>query len=81
MKYIYDIVFYNVLFVPDIWVNLISVKCIESSGNKVIFENGLVQIINKFGQTIIVGKRENNLYYLDMKMLLKMHLLLKYRRI
>ena len=61
-----DIEFYDVLFTPNLAVNLISVTRIESNGFTVIFKNGLVSILDKNDNVLITGKRINGLYYLDL---------------
>ncbi len=56
---------YNVLFIPNLKTNLLSVRKFESAGLKVVFENGCVHIFEKSGDVFLKGMRLNNLYYLD----------------
>lgn len=49
----------NVLYVPDLRKNLLSVKKLEISDMKILFENSHVKLINKDGQLVGLGKREN----------------------
>jgi hypothetical protein len=56
---------YDVLFIKDLKTNLISVKKFEADGNKIVFANGCVTILDSKGSLIATGMRMNNLYYLD----------------
>lgn len=55
---------YNVLFVPNLSCNLLSVSQLESNGKSVLFQNGKVKILDKEGNIIAEGVKENGLYCL-----------------
>lgn len=57
--------FYNVLFIPGLQENLISVKRVVSLGNEVVFSSGGVIIRDKFGEVIARGSCIDGLYFLD----------------
>uniref|UniRef100_A0A1Y1MQF0 Endonuclease n=2 Tax=Photinus pyralis TaxID=7054 RepID=A0A1Y1MQF0_PHOPY len=56
----------NVLYVPNLKRNLLSVKKLEMSGIQVVFMNGLVKFINN-NNVIGIGKR-NHLYEISFKL-------------
>lgn len=56
----------NVLYVPDLRKNLLSVKKLEMFGLKVVFEEGNVKILDRNGILIGLGKRQN-LYEISFK--------------
>lgn len=49
----------NVLYVPNLRKNLLSVKKLEMSNMKVIFENGFVKLFDKNMKQIAIGERKN----------------------
>lgn len=49
----------NVFYIPNLRRNLLSVKRLEMSNIKVLFENAQVRLISKEGRLIGIGKREN----------------------
>uniref|UniRef100_A0A8D8G2M5 Copia protein n=2 Tax=Culex pipiens TaxID=7175 RepID=A0A8D8G2M5_CULPI len=54
----------KVLFIPDLSVNLLSLRKMGESGLKVVFYNGTV-IVENAGQTVAVGKQSGKLYCMD----------------
>lgn len=54
----------KVLFIPDLSVNLLSLRKMEESGLKVVFYNGTV-IVEDAGQIVAVGKQSGRLYCMD----------------
>lgn len=54
----------NVLYIPDITANLLSVSCIVDQQNHVKFAENGCYIYDKFGVMIASAPRENNLYRL-----------------
>lgn len=58
----------NVLYVPNLRKNLLSVKKLESSNITVIFENNKVKLLDKNRKIIAIGKR-NNLYELNFEVI------------
>lgn len=58
----------NVLYVPDLRKNLLSVKRLEMHNIKVIFENACVKLVDKNVGLIGLGKR-NNLYEITFQFL------------
>ena len=55
----------NVLFVPELNCNLLSVSTFEKKGFKVTFENGQCNV-TKHGEVYIQGKLINNVYEVDL---------------
>ncbi|UYV63799.1 hypothetical protein LAZ67_2005665 [Cordylochernes scorpioides] len=55
----------NVLIVPEIEGNLLSVGRIEKLGNNVIFENGNVKVLNQQGELLVKAPRNGNTYYIE----------------
>jgi hypothetical protein len=53
----------NVMYVPDLRSNLLSVGKITDKGSTVIFENNKVYILDKDGKEIMIGQKRNHLYY------------------
>jgi hypothetical protein len=53
----------NVMYVPDLRSNLLSVGKITDKGSTVIFENNKVYILDKDGKEIMIGQKRNYLYY------------------
>jgi 23S rRNA-/tRNA-specific pseudouridylate synthase len=53
----------NVMYVPDLRSNLLSVGKITDKGSTVIFENNKVYILDKDGKEIMIGQKINHLYY------------------
>lgn len=56
---------YNVLFIPGLQENLISVKRVVSLGNQVVFFNDGVIIKDRSGEVIARGSCIDGLYFLD----------------
>lgn len=56
---------YDVLFIPNLEENLLSVRKINSMGKRVTFQDGEVRIENK-GEVIAEGRDENGLFCVDM---------------
>jgi 23S rRNA-/tRNA-specific pseudouridylate synthase len=54
----------NVMYVPDLRSNLLSVGKITDKGSTVIFENNKVYILDKDGKEIMIGQKRNHLYLL-----------------
>lgn len=54
----------DVEYVPEMSVNLLSVRQMTLKGNKVIFENDKCQIFNKSGELLATAKAFDNLYKL-----------------
>uniref|UniRef100_A0A6V7IJ77 Retrovirus-related Pol polyprotein from transposon TNT 1-94 n=1 Tax=Bracon brevicornis TaxID=1563983 RepID=A0A6V7IJ77_9HYME len=54
----------DVLYVPDLRLNLLSIGKICDNGYKVVFEKNGVSMIHKELNTIIDGERRNGLYFL-----------------
>lgn len=57
---------YNVLFIPDLQSNFLSVSKMESSGFSVVFEKGSVSVKSQSGEIVLQGKQVNGLYSLDL---------------
>ncbi|UYV70601.1 hypothetical protein LAZ67_7003642 [Cordylochernes scorpioides] len=55
----------NVLIVPEIEGNLLSVGRIDKLGNTVIFENGNVKVLNQQGELLVTAPRNGNTYYIE----------------
>ena len=57
----------NVLYIPNLWCNLISVSCITKSGLRFIFDEETCEVINKEkNQVLLTGKViKNGVYVLD----------------
>jgi hypothetical protein len=53
----------NVMYVPDLRSNLLSVGKITDKGSRMIFENNKVYILDKDGKEIMIGQKRNHLYY------------------
>lgn len=53
---------HDVLYAPNLGVNLLSVSKITDKGNTVIFENDRAEIINKKGKKILEVNRKGNIY-------------------
>jgi hypothetical protein len=53
----------NVMYVPDLRSNLLSVGKITDKGSTLIFENNKVYILDKDGKEIMIGQKRNHLYY------------------
>jgi hypothetical protein len=58
-----DVNLNNVMCVPDLRSNLLSVGKITDKGSTVIFENNKVYILDKDGKEILIGQKRNHLYY------------------
>ena len=58
--------FCDVLVVPMLTMNLISLQKIESNGHKVIFEAGQVIIKNKNDEIWMTGQKKDALYFLNL---------------
>lgn len=54
----------NVLYVPDLRTNLLSVSKITNKGYKVIFDEKSVKVIDNDGKIQLVAPRVNGLYYI-----------------
>lgn len=59
---------YNVLFVPHLNRNLISVRAFDDVGYKVAFSDRSCTVYNTNDQAILMGTRYNNLYLLDVSL-------------
>lgn len=57
----------DALFVPDLRTNLLSVGKITDKGYRVIFEKDSAEILDDKGNTLLVAKREDGLYYIKTK--------------
>ena len=57
-----DIIIQNVLFVPTLIKNLLSVSTLEEKGTSVMFKNHICTIINKQNEIVCKGKKINNTY-------------------
>lgn len=57
---------YDVLFIPELSANLLSVSRIESTGKSVVFKQNGVEILDQNGCLLISGRRINGLYVLDL---------------
>lgn len=60
-----NITLYNVLYVPKLTCNLLSVSQLESTGKSVIFKNGHVTILDEDGTVIAHGNKSNGVYCLN----------------
>ena len=54
----------DVLYVPQLGYNLLSISALEKHGFRINFWKGIVEI-SRDGTSVAVGKRAKNLYYLD----------------
>jgi hypothetical protein len=50
----------NVMYVPDLRSNLLSVGKITDKGSTVIFENNKVYILDKDGKEIMIGQKRKS---------------------
>lgn len=57
----------NVLYVPELNSNLLSVSKITAKGLKVIFGSSTAQVKNKNGEVILIAKKRGNLYFVYAK--------------
>ena len=55
----------DVLYVPGLKFELISISKLNQDGMRTVFENNKVYVINKDGQTVISGFLKNGLYFVD----------------
>ncbi|MCP4118352.1 MAG: hypothetical protein GY737_23715, partial [Desulfobacteraceae bacterium] len=55
----------DVLVVPGLRFNLLSVQKVTNKGKQIIFDHGACRIYDNLGKTIAVGRRLNGLYYLE----------------
>ena len=55
----------DVLFIPKLFCNLLSVARITETGRFVNFTKCKCEILDEFNQLIAVGNKEGKLYYLD----------------
>lgn len=55
----------DVLLVPDLTVNLLSISQICKNGFKVIFDSKSCQVINQDGDVFATGTQVNGLYAFD----------------
>ena len=55
----------DVLYVPGLKFELISISKLNQEGMRTVFENNKVYVINKNGQTVISGFLKNGLYFVD----------------
>ena len=56
---------YNVLYVPKLSYNLLSVSKATEAGKRVEFHSTDCQIVDQEGKTVAIGVRKGNLYYLS----------------
>lgn len=56
----------NVMFIPNLMCNLLSVRRLEEAGLKTVFENGIVKVM-KDEKLVIKGVRRGKLYEFDLK--------------
>lgn len=61
-----DLTLKNVLFVPDLCTNLVSVSQMIKNGNRVIFGQERCEIKNKFGEIIATASLVDDMYKLDL---------------
>ncbi|GBO16700.1 hypothetical protein AVEN_268949-1 [Araneus ventricosus] len=55
----------NVLYVPKLSENLLSIRRIEEKGFKVEFLNGEAKVIGKNGERVLKAKRKGRLYNIE----------------
>ena len=55
----------NVLYVPELAYNLISVPQLSKNGNKTVFAGNIVNVFSEGNKLIAVGSKKNDLYYLN----------------
>lgn len=64
-------ILYNVFWIPDLSRNLFSIGASNSHSNKTIFEADQIKIVNRKGQTIMIGcSCERNLCTMDTQVVL-----------
>lgn len=59
-----DVTLCDILHVPELRTNLLSVSRITDKGYKVVFNNQEAAILDKHGSTKLIARRANNLYYI-----------------
>ncbi|XP_055543383.1 uncharacterized protein LOC129728931 [Wyeomyia smithii] len=59
-----DLMMANVLCIPDLALNLMSVSKICNSGYRVVFMTGACEVRSKFNELVAVGREEGGLYKL-----------------
>lgn len=61
----YTVPINDVLHIPDLSINLLSISQIVKRGHKVVFENTGCKVFNCDNEVIVTGRHENNLFILD----------------
>lgn len=63
-KHLFKLKLSNVLYVPQLSINLISVRALTSNGSKVVFENNSCQFITN-NHEVRIAQLENNQYFIN----------------